>query len=79
MNITEAFQVYVIETTPADGRWLLFEADPTAGVSIQVTARSEPCGVPELRKLRAIINHFIEAPEVTEASVQAAIAAEFEE
>ena len=23
MNITEAFQIYVIETTPADGRWLL--------------------------------------------------------
>jgi hypothetical protein len=79
MNITEAFQLYVIETTPADGRWLLVEADPTTGVSLQITARSEPCGVTELRRLRAIINHVLEAETVTEASTLAAVAAEFAE
>lgn len=78
MDITESFQIYVRETTPEDGRWLFVDASPTE-VVINTTARTCVCGVTELRKLRAIINHLIEAETVTEASTIAAVAAEFPE
>jgi hypothetical protein len=78
MNVTESFQVSVQESTPADGRWLLIDASPTE-VLVNATARTCVTDVTALRKLRAIVNHLIEAPEVTQASMLAAIAAEFEE
>ena len=79
MNITETIQVYVLESTVNDGRWLFIDANPTDGVLVNTTARTAPLGVPELRKLRAIVDHLIEAEEVTNASVLAAVAAEFAE
>lgn len=78
MNITESFQIYVRETTPEDGRWLFVDATPTE-VQLNTTGRTVLCGVTELRKLRAILDHLIEAETVTEASTIAAVAAEFEE
>lgn len=76
MNITETFQVYAREPTESDGRWLFVDAS-TSELLVNVNARSVLLGVTELRTLRAIVNHLIEAEEVTEASTLAAIAAEF--
>lgn len=78
MNITEAIQVYVHETTPADGRWMFVEANAPDLVSFNLTGRGLELDVTELRKLRAIVDHFIEAESVTNESLLAAIAAEFE-
>jgi hypothetical protein len=78
MNITESFNVDVQEATPADGRWLRVDASPTELV-INASGRNCACDVTGLRKLRAIVDHLIEAPEATQASTLAAIAAEFEE
>lgn len=78
MNIAESFQTYVRETSPEDGRWLFVDASPT-DLQVNVVGRTASLGVTELRRLRAIVNHLIEAEEVTEASTLAAIAAEFGE
>jgi len=78
MNITESFQINVQEPTPADGRWLRLDASPTE-VAIYASGRSGQCDVDGLRKLRAIIDHLLEAETATEASTNAAVAAEFEE
>lgn len=78
MNITETFQAYALETTPADGSWIYVDASPTE-CRVNVIGRSSPLTLETARKLRAIINHFIEAETVTEASTAAAVAAEFEE
>jgi len=78
MNITETFQVYAHEPNDGDGRWVFVDAS-SAEVLVNVNGRSCPGDVNDLRRLRAIINHFIEAEEVTETSTLAAIAAEFEE
>ncbi len=78
MNITASFHVYAHVPTEVDDRWV-FIAASTGEVLVNVNARSSPCDVDDLRRLRAIVNHFIEAEEVTEASTLAAIAAEFEE
>jgi hypothetical protein len=78
MNIIEAFQIYALESTPGDGRWISLEASSTE-VLVNVNGRTSPVGVTEARKLRAVLDHFIAAEEVTEASTLGAIAAEFEE
>lgn len=78
MNITESFQIYARETTPEDGRWLFVDASPTE-VVINTTGRTCSCNLTSLRTLRAVIDHLIEAEEVTEESTLAAVAAEFEE
>lgn len=76
MNITGPFQIYVQETTPADGRWLFVDASATE-VVINTTGRTCACDLTALRKLRAIVDHLIEAETVTEASTIAAVEAEF--
>lgn len=78
MNITETFTIYAHIPNETDDRWV-FTAASSTEVLINVNARSCPCDVTDLRRLRAIIDHFIEAETVTEASTLAAIAAEFEE
>lgn len=78
MNITESFNVDIQETTPADGRWLRVDASPTE-VLVTASGRTCACDVTALRKLRATIDHLIEAETVTEASTIAAIEAEFQE
>jgi hypothetical protein len=78
MNITESFQVYARASTVEDDRWLFFDASSTEVLG-NISLRTVSLGVTELRTIRAIVNHFIEAEEVTEASTLAAIAAEFAE
>lgn len=78
MNITESFQINVLEATPEDGRWILIDASSTE-VVINVTGRTAPLALTQARTLRAVLDHFIDAAEATEASTQAAIAAEFAE
>jgi hypothetical protein len=78
MNITESFQINVLEATPEDGRWVLIDAS-SSEVLINVIGRAAPLGLVQLRTLRAVLDHFIDAAEATEATTQAAIAAEFAE
>lgn len=78
MTITETFTAAIRVPDPGDGRWFQFDASPTE-VQCNISGRWVPCSVDDLRKVRAIVNHFIEAEEVTEASTLAAIAAEFGE
>lgn len=78
MNITETFQLSVQEATPADGRWLRVDASPSE-VAVVASGRSCAADVTALRKLRAVIDHMIEAETVTEASTTAAVEAEFSE
>lgn len=75
-NITESFQIYAREATPDDGRWIFVDASPTE-VVINTTARTCSCDLTALRKLRAVIDHIIEAETVTQASAIAAVEAEF--
>ena len=79
MNISEPIHGDVVEATPADGRWVFIEGDPTAGVTINVTGRSADLDVTALRKMKATVVHLLEAETVTSASLAAAIAAEFAE
>lgn len=78
MNITESFVVTVLDATPEDGRFILIDAS-SSEVVINATGRTAPLALPAARTLRAVLDHFIDAAEVTEASTQAAIAAEFAE
>lgn len=78
MDITESFSVYANTPDEGDDRWVKVIASATE-VLIQVNGRSAPCDETELRRLRAVVNHFLDAETVTEASTLAAIDAEFEE
>ena len=73
MNITEVIQVYLRETTPADGRWLFIDGDPTVGVTFNLTGRSLTLEVAELERLRVIVTHLLDAEEVTAASLLEAL------
>lgn len=73
MNITEVIQVYLRETTPADGRWFFIDGDPTAGITLNLTGRTLTLEVAELERLRVILTHLLDAEEVTASSLLEAL------